>query len=165
MIIFEKIKGVHRNMHCNENLLYIFLFWDSAASAPISTFMCLWAIYIVPGSVYIFPPAVQGDRSWEYINRSHTHECGNWDWGPDILFWEYLFRNFGLLSLLCGYKKGIRASAIKYVFSIFWAVSCEFSCSFILVQCSCISEKTYYTFFGIMEYTKNVFSVSKMLIR
>ncbi len=20
------------------------------------------------------------DRSWEYINRSQTHECGNWDW-------------------------------------------------------------------------------------
>ncbi len=25
---------------------------NSAALAPISTFMCLWAIYIVPGSVY-----------------------------------------------------------------------------------------------------------------
>jgi len=45
---------------------------NSAASAPISTFKCLWAIYIVPGSVYI-------------------HECGN------------LFRNFGILSLLCGH--------------------------------------------------------------
>ncbi len=30
---------------------------NSAASAPISTVMCLRAIYIVPGSVYIFPPA------------------------------------------------------------------------------------------------------------
>jgi hypothetical protein len=25
-----------------------------------------------------------GDRSWEYINRSQTHECGNWDWGCAI---------------------------------------------------------------------------------
>jgi hypothetical protein len=25
------------------------------------------------------PAAEQADRSWEYINRSQTHECGNWD--------------------------------------------------------------------------------------
>jgi len=24
------------------------------------------------------------DRCWEYINRSQTHECGNWDWGHAI---------------------------------------------------------------------------------
>ncbi len=26
------------------------------------------------------------DRSWEYINRSQTHECGIWDWGRAIPF-------------------------------------------------------------------------------
>ncbi len=25
------------------------------------------------------------DRSWEYIDRSQTHKCGNWDWGRAIL--------------------------------------------------------------------------------
>ncbi len=24
------------------------------------------------------------DRFWEYINRSQTHECGNWEWGRAI---------------------------------------------------------------------------------
>ncbi len=24
------------------------------------------------------------DRSWEYINHSQTHECGNWDLGQAI---------------------------------------------------------------------------------
>jgi len=31
--------------HCNENPIYVL---------PISAFMCLWAIYIFPGSVHIF---------------------------------------------------------------------------------------------------------------
>ena len=37
--------------HCNENPIYVFLSWNSKASAPISTFMCLWTIYIVPGLI------------------------------------------------------------------------------------------------------------------
>ncbi len=28
--------------------------------------------------------AYSADRSWEYRNRSQTHECGNWDWGRTI---------------------------------------------------------------------------------
>ncbi len=40
---------------------------------------CVWAIYIFPGSVNIFPAAEQADRLWEYINRSQTLERGNQD--------------------------------------------------------------------------------------
>jgi hypothetical protein len=35
-----------------------------------------------------FPAAELADRSWKYINRSWTHECGNWDCGRPIPFLE-----------------------------------------------------------------------------
>ncbi len=56
--------------------------------------MCRRAIYIFPGSVYIFPPAEQADPSWEYIIRLQTNECGNWDWGHDIPFLRIFVSNF-----------------------------------------------------------------------
>jgi hypothetical protein len=81
--------------HTATALPFIYSFSGNyAASAPISTFMCLWAIYIFPGSVHIFPPAEKADPSWEYIIRSQTHECGNWDWGPDIPFLGIFVSNF-----------------------------------------------------------------------
>ncbi len=40
------------------------------------------------------------DRSWEYINRSQTRECRNWEWGRSIPFLEI-------------HKWGFRCSATK----------------------------------------------------
>jgi hypothetical protein len=53
-------------------------------SVPISTFMRLWVIYIFPRSVCLFCWRMYVDRSWDYINRSKAHECGNWGWGRAI---------------------------------------------------------------------------------
>jgi hypothetical protein len=49
------------------------------------------------------------DRSWKYINRSETHECGNWDWGRAIPFlgihkWDFrcsLHKSSEYLPNLC----------------------------------------------------------------
>ncbi len=55
-----------------------------SVSVPISTFMCLWVIYIFPPKVCLFCWRKYVDRSWDYINRSQTHECGIWGWGRAI---------------------------------------------------------------------------------
>ncbi len=44
------------------------------------------------------------DRSWEYINCSQTHECGNWDWDLAIPF-------LGIKSFIFG------TNAVSYIFS------------------------------------------------
>ncbi len=54
------------------------------ASVPISTFMCLWENYIFPRWSCRFCWRKYVERSWEYINRSQTHECRNWGWGRAI---------------------------------------------------------------------------------
>ncbi len=81
---------------------------NCAASVPISTFMCLWAIYI-PRSVQIFPPAEKADPSWEY--RHMNVEIGTET--SIFLFWEYLFQIFGILSLQCGHRLRSRPSALS----------------------------------------------------
>ncbi len=51
---------------------------------PQSPFMCLWAIFIFPRFICLLCCRKYvdcGPIPWEYINRSQTHECGNWDWG------------------------------------------------------------------------------------
>ena len=51
---------------------------------------CYTHIYVrdlyISGSVCLFccREIQYVDRSWEYINRSQTHACGNWDWGRAI---------------------------------------------------------------------------------
>ncbi len=68
-------------LHCKENPIYVFLFWELRGLSPnFHIHVCLWAIYIFSGSVYIvFPAAKQADWSWKYINLSQIYECRNWE--------------------------------------------------------------------------------------
>ncbi len=49
----------------------------------IHSYICERFIFFQDRSVY-FAAAKYVDWSWEYLNRSQTHECGNWDWGRAI---------------------------------------------------------------------------------
>ncbi len=51
---------------------------------PVPTLIYLWEIYIFPRSVCLFCCRKYVDWSWEYINGSQTHECGDLDWGRAI---------------------------------------------------------------------------------
>ncbi len=76
---FLKTAGLcQRVLHCNENPIYVFLFWELCGLSP---------------NLHIHV-SVSANRSWEYINHSQAHECGNWDWGRTIHFLGKFVSNF-----------------------------------------------------------------------
>ncbi len=87
-MIYVTQKAWPGTLHCKDKMPKIWNKYsqkrDIGASVPISTFMCLWANYISPRWVCLFYWRKYVDWSWEYINRSKTHECGNGGWGRAI---------------------------------------------------------------------------------
>ncbi len=65
-------------LHCNSNSVYIFLFWELRG---LSFSFHIHDLYIPRVG-----PHISSNRKGRPIVRSQTHECGNWDWGPGILF-------------------------------------------------------------------------------
>ncbi len=77
---------------------------NCAASVPIPTFMCLWTIYIFPGSVHIFGCSIIDRPILKYVNVSQIYECRNWKTehynsvleirrAAQFHFWEYINGN------------------------------------------------------------------------
>ena len=74
--------------------------WNCAASFPIPTFMHLWAIYIVPGSVYSkigrfilgLYKSLTVTWMWKLGDRAFYFWFGN-DETAQFYFWEYIKRN------------------------------------------------------------------------
>jgi hypothetical protein len=68
--------------HCNENPIYVFLFWELLGLSPsFHIHMSLSDLY----SPRIGPP-ISCSIIGRSIDRSPTHEFGNWDFGRAIRF-------------------------------------------------------------------------------
>jgi hypothetical protein len=83
------IFSAHQYLHCKDKIPKFRNKYSQkrniGVSVPISTFMRLWVVYIFPPWICLFCwRKYVVDRSWEYINRSQTHEYGNWGWGRAI---------------------------------------------------------------------------------
>ncbi len=102
-----------------ENSKQIFTEKELCGLSPISTFMCLWTIYIFHShdrSAYSATGKYRRtDPGSIYINRSQTHECGNWDWGHAIPFLGTHKWNFRCSALLL-FSLVKRKCRVKFLF-------------------------------------------------
>ncbi len=113
-------------LHCKDTILEIRNKYSqkrnwAASVIPISTFMCLWAIYIqyFHNVVCLFCcrkicGLILGIL---YINRSQTHESGNWNWGRAIPFLE--IHKWGFRSCVTDLRPSLLALSINPVKSPF----------------------------------------------
>ncbi len=95
----KEYRGLSPNFHIHVSLSELYKF---------SRWVCLfcWRKYV--------------DRSWEYINRSQTHECGNWGWGRAI-------PRKGI------YNRNCRCSAVGCAVDL--AISCYICWTFLALFC------------------------------
>jgi hypothetical protein len=79
------------DMHCKENPIYVFLFWELRGLSPN------FHIQVSVSDLYISCSRI-GRSIVEIYNRSQTYECGNCgNVAVQLLFWEYMFQ----FSVLC----------------------------------------------------------------
>ncbi len=90
--------------------------------------VCEWFLYSHDWSAYSATGKYPGNIL--YINRSQTHECGNWDWGRAIPFLgiQHLFRIFNIMSLKCS-QWGGEGYGTLVAREVLWIHKWDFRCS------------------------------------
>jgi hypothetical protein len=81
---YKSRSGSHLCIPINENVQFpYFQKRIKIFCLPIPSLIYISVRDFQDRSVY-FAAVNYVDRSWKYINRSQTRECGNWDWGRAI---------------------------------------------------------------------------------
>ncbi len=73
-------------IYCTENLIYLFPEMKLRGLVPNSHIHVYVNICSQDRSAYL-AAAKQANRSWEYINCSQIHKCGNWEIEKYNLYW------------------------------------------------------------------------------
>ncbi len=84
-------------VHCNENHIYVFLFWELRGLSPsFHIHVSVSDLFTPRICPHVFPAAEYRNIDWsgEYINRSQWTQCGNMDCGRAIPFLGIFVSNF-----------------------------------------------------------------------
>jgi hypothetical protein len=75
-----RLLDVEDLLNCNEKPIYLFPEKALRGFCPnIHIHDSVSDLFILGIGPQIGPVAEKADQSWEYKNRSQSHECGNWE--------------------------------------------------------------------------------------